>query len=116
MSVESMLEDIRQANPELDVVLLVYLPEKIILGFSGGGSEMDNEPLARACHRCFSGDAERVQVLYDADPVALGEYLMVGANEVFIFERGRREPRIALAASSRAELNVSLLLSSARRA
>lgn len=107
MNVLEVLEEIVVREPELENVVAVYLPDTLVLGSVGGSSALDNEPLARACHRCFTGDAASIE---------LEEHLWLGDAEIFVFERSARDPRIALAIRTRSPLNVSWLLSSARRA
>jgi hypothetical protein len=93
--------------PGLVQAALVLVPEEVLLARVGGESALDHEPLLRAAVRCFGGPAADDSVV---------EYLFVTEDHFVVMQRGRKDPRLALAVRCDREKNLALVLGATRAA
>ena len=93
--------------PGLVHAALILLADELLLARLGGESSLDHEPLLRAAIRCFNCEAADASVL---------EFLFVTEDHFVVMQRGRKDPRLALAVRCDREKNLALVLGTSRRA
>lgn len=95
--------------------VLLMLPEGFLLAGVGDKGILDLEPLMRSATRCFSSKT-RPSFGSHSDGLELTEYMFVIRDQVVVMQRGRRDPRLALACMCTRESNLNFALSTSRLA
>lgn len=95
--------------PGLVQGVLVLLPDAYVIGSVGAARASEQEPLVRAVARAFAADGPSGRAGYPQLLIAVEDHFVVA-------QRGRAEPRLALAAVCTREVNLALVQIAARAA